>query len=128
MTGVLMTLAAFLSLLGASPIKGAEDAGVAFSSDGPEGIYAVACHRELFGDEPGNAQALCGDLPDKTVLLYVDEIPDRRTLLSVLRHELAHFELGVNQHGRTAWERFREGEAYAIGNGYAARACRTGGC
>lgn len=119
-----MTLAAFLSLLGSSPIKGAEDAGVAFSSDGPEGIYAVACHRELFGDEPGNAQALCGDLPDKTVLLYVDEIPDRRTLLSVIRHEAAHFELGVNPHGRTPWERFNEAVAYRLGDLYATRAMK----
>ena len=119
-----ISLSTFLGMLNAPPINGAEDINVVLSADGPEGLYAVACDREMFGDVPGNAQALCGDLPDRSILVWLDAIPDRRTLLSVLKHESVHFELGVNVHGRTPWERFNEAVAYALGNLYAARAMK----
>ena len=117
----LLSLTALLVLLGAPSIQGSDNYSVAFRTDGPEGIYGIACH-EMFEAVEGHSQALCGDLPSGTVLLYVDEIPDRRTLLSVIRHEAAHFELGVNPHGRTPWERFNEAVAYRLGDIYAMRA------
>lgn len=116
-----ISLSTFLGMLNAPPIDGAEGMKVALSANGPEGLYAVACDRAMFGDVPGNAQALCADLPDHSLLLFLDAIPDRRTLLEVLAHEPCHLRLGVVP-GRSAWERFQEATCYAVGRAYALRA------
>ena len=118
----MLTLAFLLSMLTAPFIQGAETITVHFGSDGPEGIRGVACHSDFKAVE-GHAQALCEGLPDRSIMLYPEHIPDRRTLLDTLAHEAAHFRLGVNHGGLTAWERFHEAEAYAIGRAYAYRAC-----
>ena len=109
----LIPLVLLLAALGAPSGSWARDVQVAFSTEGPPGIYGVACDRSLFGHVEGNAQALCGDLPDRTALIFIDEIDSPALLLGVLRHEAEHFRLGVDPSGTNAWESFREREAYA---------------
>lgn len=109
-------LVLLLSLLGAPPLPDAQGVAISFQTDGPPGIYGVACHSS-FREVEGHAQALCGDLPDNTAVIYVDEIDSRALLLNVLAHENAHLRFGVGG-GETAWERFREQDAYAEGCRY----------
>lgn len=111
----MLSLVLLLSVLGAPPIH-APGVNVSFQTDGPPGIYGVACH-SMFREVDGNAQHLCGDLPDNTAVIYVDEIDSRSLLLNVLAHEAAHFRLGVGD-GETAWERFNEARAYEAGCRY----------
>lgn len=109
-------------MLTAPFIQGAETITVHFGSDGPEGIRGVACHSDFKAVE-GHAQALCEGLPDRSIMLYPEHIPDRRTLLDTLAHEACHLEEGVVQ-GDNAWERFQEPVCYAVGKGYVLRAMR----
>lgn len=112
----MIALVWLLLLLGAPAGTWAEDVTVSFQQDGPEGILGVACHRDFLA-VTGNAQALCEGMPDDSMILFLDAIPTRRTLLATLRHESCHLALGVVD-GETAWERFSEARCYRVGNAY----------
>ena len=118
----MLTLAMFLAMLTAPFIQGAETITVAFGSDGPDGIRGVACHSDFRAVE-GHAQDLCGDVPDNTIKLFPEFIPDERTLLDTLAHEACHLTIGVVP-GDSPWVRFQEATCYAVGVGYAVTALR----
>lgn len=77
------------------------------------GALGLACSQELFGEVEGNAQSLCPE--DNAVVIYPEAREDPRLFLGVLAHEVSHFQLGVNPDGETAYDRFREREAYEAG-------------
>lgn len=113
----LIPLAFLLAILGAPSGSWASNVSVSFQQDGPDGIYGVACHSDFRAVE-GNAQALCSGMPDDSMVLFESAWESRGRLLNVLAHESAHLQLGVNHVGRTAYERFREYEAYEFGCAY----------
>lgn len=112
----MLSLVMLLAMLGAPPLHDAQGVRVSFQTDGPPGIYGVACH-SMFREVEGNAQGLCAGMPDRTAIIYTDEIDSMELLLNVLAHEAAHFRLGVGE-GETAWERFNEAAAYEAGCRY----------
>ncbi len=119
MTGIALSL--LLLLMGAPEIENADEVTVVFAQGGPDGIRGVACH-SMFETVEGNAQGLCAGYADGTALIFTDELPQgqgfRYALLETLAHESFHLAAGPTT-GDTAWERFREAEAYEEGRRYA---------
>ena len=114
----LIPLVFLLAVLGAPSFPGARDVMVSFQKDGPEGIFGVACD-STFRAVPGNAQALCEGMPDRSAVIYIDEIGDDRDLLAeILRHEACHHELGINWKAKTTYGRFQEAKCYRIAAEY----------
>ena len=64
-----------------------------------------------FGGVAGNAQYLCGDLPDRTIVLYRDALESPRRAAHVLAHESYHAR---NTTTGPAHDPFREAEAEAF--------------
>jgi len=114
----LIPLAFLLAVLGAPAFPGTDGVRVAFREDGPPGIYGVACDAS-FRAVPGNAQELCEGMPDRSAVIYLDEIGDDRLfLLKTLRHETCHHELGINWKAKTTYGRFQEAACYRIAAEY----------
>lgn len=107
-----MTITFWLAVAGLPLFLGANSVAVELRPLPPE-IMAVACDSRMFGHVEGNAQHLC-DGVSRGIVLDPEKIDDTPTLRVLLCHEWFHLTHPAIR-GDSAWELFREAEAYAAG-------------